>query len=221
MQAKAKKIIFIAVLIVGCIITGFISTDNKEKSLPMGSMLQSSQTAAVSKSAQTKTVRVQVSGAVLEPGIYDVPASCRVEEAIAAAGGMTENADSERVNLVRKVRDGMQIRVPVKKAARTSRTQRKSAQATAGYSASSTKKIGSTRAGAEKNNSAVQIVRINSAGVSELQQLPGIGPALAQRIVETRKGGRFTSADDLLRVPGIGKAKLAKLAKLRDYVEVD
>lgn len=218
MQAKAKKIIFIAVLIVGCIITGFISTDNKEKSLPMGSMLQSSQTAAVSKSAQQKTVRVQVSGAVLEPGIYDVPASCRVEEAIAAAGGMTENADSERVNLVRKVRDGMQIRVPVQKAARTSRTQRKSAQATAGYGASTTKKSSSTRAGTEKNNSAVQRVRINSAGVSELQQLPGIGPALAQRIVETRSRGRFTSAEDLLRVPGIGKAKLAKL---RDYVEVD
>lgn len=218
MQAKSKKLIFIAVLLTGCIITSIISTDNKEKSLPIGSMLQSSQTAAVSKSVQKKTVRVQVSGAVLEPGIYDVPASCRVEEAIAAAGGMTENADSERVNLVRKVRDGMQIRVPVKKVTRTSRTQRKNAQATAGYSASSTKKVGSTRAGAEKNNSAVQRVRINSAGVSELQQLPGIGPALAQRIVETRKGGRFTSADDLLRVPGIGKAKLAKL---RDYVEVD
>lgn len=163
-------------------------------------------------------MRVQVSGAVLEPGIYDVPASCRVEEAISAAGGLTENADSERVNLVRKVRDGMQIRVPVQKAARTSRTQRKNAQATAGYSASSTKKVGSTRAGTEKNNSAVQIVRINSAGVSELQQLPGIGPALAQRIVETRNSGRFTSAEDLLRVPGIGKAKLAKL---RNYVEVD
>lgn len=218
MQAKAKKIIFIAVLIVGCIITGFISTDNKEKSLPMGSMLQSSQTAAVSKSAQQKTVRVQVSGAVLEPGIYDVPASCRVEEAIAAAGGMTENADSERVNLVRKVRDGMQIRVPVQKAARTSRTQRKNAQVTAGLGAGTTKKSSSTRAGTEKNNSAVQIVRINSASASELQQLPGIGPALAQRIVETRNNGRFTSADDLLRVPGIGKAKLAKL---RDYVEVD
>lgn len=219
MQAKSKKLIFIAVLLTGCIITSLISTNDKAKMLPGGSsLLQSAQGAVTSKAAQTKTVRVQVSGAVLEPGIYDVPASCRVEEAIAAAGGMTENADSERVNLVRKVRDGMQIRVPVKKAARTSRTQRKSAQATAGYSASSTKKIGSTRAGAEKNNSAVQIVRINSAGVSELQQLPGIGPALAQRIVETRNSGRFTSADDLLRVPGIGKAKLAKL---RDYVEVD
>lgn len=219
MQQKTKKFIFIFVLIIGCIITGFISTDNKEKLVPMGSsLLQSAQSAVTSKTAQAKTVRVQVSGAVLEPGIYDVPANCRVEEAIAAAGGLTENADSERVNLVRKVRDGMQIRVPVQKAAWISRTQRKNAQATAGYSASSTKKVGSTRAGAGKNNSAVQRVRINSASVSELQQLPGIGPALAQRIVETRNSGRFTSADDLLRVPGIGKAKLAKL---RDYVEVD
>lgn len=217
MQAKSKKLIFIAVLLTGCIITSLISTNDKEKPLA-GSSLQSVQSAVTSKAVQVKTVRVQVSGAVLEPGIYDVPANYRVEEAIAAAGGMTENADSERVNLVRKVRDGMQIRVPVQKAARTSRTQRKNAQATAGYSASSTKKVGSTRAGAEKNNSAVQNVRINSAGVSELQQLPGIGPALAQRIVETRSRGRFSSADDLLRVPGIGKAKLAKL---RNYVEVD
>lgn len=218
MQAKSKKLIFITILLTGCIITGLISNNDKEKPLAGSSLLQSAQGAVASKAAQAKTVRMQVSGAVLEPGIYDVPANCRVEEAIAAAGGLTENADSERVNLVRKVRDGMQIRVPVKKAARTSRTQRKSAQATAGYSASSTKKIGSTRAGAEKNNSAVQIVRINSASARELQQLPGIGPALAQRIVDTRNRGRFTSADDLLRVPGIGKAKLAKL---RNYVEVD
>lgn len=219
MQAKVKKLIFIAVLLTGCIITGLISTDEKAKALPGGSSLpQSAQSAVTSKAAQAKTVRVQVSGAVLEPGIYDLPANCRVEEAIAAAGGLTENADSERVNLVRKVRDGMQIRVPEKKAAWTSRTQRKNAQATAGYSASSTKKSSSTRAGTGKNNSAVQSVRINSASASELQQLPGIGPALAKRIVETRNSGRFTSVEDLLRVPGIGKAKLAKL---RDYVEVD
>lgn len=219
MQAKSKKLIFIAVLLTGCIITSLISTNDKAKALPGGSSLpQSTQGAVTSKAVQAKTVRVQVSGAVLEPGIYDLPASCRVEEAIAAAGGMTENADSERVNLVRKVRDGMQIRVPVQKAARTSRTQRKSAQAKSGLGASTTKKSSSTRAGAEKNNSAVQIVRINSASAGELQQLPGIGPALAQRIVATRNSGRFASAEDLLRVPGIGKAKLAKL---RDYVEVD
>lgn len=218
MQPKAKKLIFITILLTGCIITSLISTNDEAKTLPVSSLPQSAQGAVTSKAAQTKTVRVQVSGAVLEPGIYDVPASCRVEEAIAAAGGMTENADSERVNLVRKVRDGMQIRVPVQKAAQTNRTQRKNAQAKSGLGASTTKKSSSTRAGTEKNNSAVQIVRINSASVSELQQLPGIGPALAQRIVETRNSGRFTSVEDLLRVPGIGKAKLAKL---RDYVEVD
>ena len=218
MQAKVKKLIFIAILLTGCIITSLISTNDKEKALPVSSLAQSVQGAVTSKAAQAKTVRVQVSGAVLEPGIYDVPANCRVEEAIAAAGGLTENADSERVNLVRKVRDGMQIRVPVQKAARTNSTQSKKAQATAGYSASSTKKVGSTKAGSGRNSSMMQSVRINSASAGELQQLPGIGPALAQRIVETRSRGRFTSVDDLLRVPGIGKAKLAKL---RDYVEVD
>ena len=218
MQVKAKKLIFIAILLTGCIITSLISTNDKEKALPVSSLPQSAQGAVTSKAAQAKTVRVQVSGAVLEPGIYDLPASCRVEEAIAAAGGLTENADSERVNLVRKVRDGMQIRVPVQKAARSNSTQSKKAQAKSGLGESASGKYGSAKAGSGRNNSMMQSVRINSASAGELQQLPGIGPALAQRIVETRNRGRFTSADDLLRVPGIGKAKLAKL---RAYVEVD
>lgn len=218
MQAKAKKLIFIAILLTGCTITSLISTNDKEKALPGGSLPQSAQGAVTSKAAQAKTVRVQVSGAVLEPGIYDLPASCRVEEAIAAAGGLMENADSERVNLVRKVRDGMQIRVPVQKAARTNSTQRKKAQAKSGLGESASGKSSSAKAGSGRNSSMMQSVRINSASAGELQQLPGIGPALAQRIVETRSSGRFNSADDLLRVPGIGKAKLAKL---RDYVEVD
>ena len=218
MQAKTKKLIFIAVLLTGCIITSLISTNDQAKALPDSSLPQSVQSAVKSKAAQAKTVRVQVSGAVLEPGIYDLPASCRVEEAIAAAGGLTENADSERVNLVRKVRDGMQIRVPVQKAARTNSMQRKNAQAKSGLGESASGKSGSAKAGLGRNSSMMQSVRINSASTGELQQLPGIGPALAQRIVETRNNGRFTSTEDLLRVPGIGKAKLAKL---RDYVEVD
>ena len=76
MQVKAKKLIFIAVLITGCIITSLISTNDKAKTLPGGSSLpQSAQGAVASKAAQAKTVRVLVSGAVLEPGIYDVTAS--------------------------------------------------------------------------------------------------------------------------------------------------
>ena len=177
MQAKVKKLIFIAVLITGCIITSLISTNDKAKALPGDSILQSAQGAVTSKAAQAKTVRVQVSGAVLEPGIYDLPANCRVEEAIAAAGGLTENADSERINLVRKVRDGMQIRVPVQKAARTNSTQRKKAQAKSGLGESASGKSGSAKAGSGRNSSVMQSVRINSASTGELQQLPGIGPA--------------------------------------------
>ena len=218
MQAKSKKLIFITILLTGCIITSLISNNDKEKPLAGSSLLQSAQGAVTSKTAQVKTVRVQVSGAVLEPGIYDLPANCRVEEAIAAAGGLTENADNERINLVRKVRDGMQIRVPVQKAARTNSMQRKNAHVNFGLGKSASGKSGSNKAGSGRNSSMMQSVRINSASAGELQQLPGIGPALAQRIVETRNSGRFTSAEDLLRVPGIGKAKLAKL---RDYVEVD
>lgn len=218
MQAKSKKLIFITILLTGCIITSLISNNDKEKPLAGSSLLQSAQGAVTSKTAQVKTVRVQVSGAVLEPGIYDLPANCRVEEAIAAAGGLTENADNERINLVRKVRDGMQIRVPVQKAARTNSMQRKNAHVNFGLGKSASGKSGSNKAGSGRNSSMMQIVRINSASAGELQQLPGIGPALAQRIVETRSRGRFTSTEDLLRVPGIGKAKLAKL---RAYVEVD
>ena len=218
MQAKSKKLIFITILLTGCIITSLISNNDKEKPLAGSSLLQSAQGAVTSKTAQVKTVRVQVSGAVLEPGIYDLPANCRVEEAIAAAGGLTENADNERINLVRKVRDGMQIRVPVQKAARTNSMQRKNAHVNFGLGKSASGKSGSNKAGSGRNSSMMQSVRINSASAGELQQLPGIGPALAQRIVETRNSGCFTSAEDLLRVPGIGKAKLAKL---RAYVEVD
>lgn len=78
MQAKVKKLIFIVVLLAGCIITGLISTKDKAKTLPASNLPQSAQSAVTSKAAQAKTVRVQVSGAVLEPGVYDLPASCRV-----------------------------------------------------------------------------------------------------------------------------------------------
>ena len=76
MQAKVKKLIFIAILLTGCIITSLISTNDKEKTLPGSSLPQSAQGAVASKAAQVKTVRVQVSGAVLEPGIYDLPTNC-------------------------------------------------------------------------------------------------------------------------------------------------
>ena len=224
MNAKYKKIIFLLLLLAGCAATSLLSSD-KEEPAPAASFSSAGVQGAGgqrSGKAQGKTIRVQVSGAVLEPGIYDVPADSRAEAAIAAAGGLTEAADTERVNMVRKLRDGMLLKVPALKAG----GGKKAAQRVAGaagafgnaanaYGKNSADKRSASMVSAQGSAGRV---RINSASASELQSLPGVGPALAQRIIAERSRGRFASAEDLLRVSGIGKAKLEKM---RAYVEVD
>ena len=223
MNAKYKKIIFLLLLLAGCAATSLLSSD-KEEPAPAASFSRAGVQSAGDKrsgKAQGKTIRVQVSGAVLEPGIYDLPADSRAEAAIAAAGGLTEAADAERVNMVRKLRDGMLLQVPVLKAG----GGKKAAQRVAGAGASDNAANAHGKNAADKRGGSkisaqgsAGRVRINSASVSELQSLPGVGPALAQQIIAERSRGRFASAEDLLRVSGIGKAKLEKM---RAYVEVD
>lgn len=223
MNAKYKKIIFLLLLLAGCAATSMLSSD-KEELAPAASFSRAGvQSAGGQRSgkAQGKTIRVQVSGAVLEPGIYDLPADSRAEAAIAAAGGLTEKADAERVNMVRKLRDGMLLQVPALKAG----GGKKAAQRVTGAAGASGRKAAagsisnaSGKNAADKRDGSAGRVRINSASASELQSLPGVGPALAQRIIAERSRRRFASAEDLLRVSGIGKAKLEKM---RAYVEVD
>ena len=228
MNAKYKKIIFLMLLLAGCAGTSLLSSD-KEELAPAASFSSAGvQSAGGQRSDKTqgKTIRVQVSGAVLEPGIYDLPADSRAEAAIAAAGGLTEAADTERVNMVRKLRDGILLQVPAlkagggKKAAQRVEGGASGKKAAAGNVSNASGKNAADKRGASKVSAqgSAGRVRINSASVSELQSLPGVGPALAQRIIAERSRERFASAEDLLRVSGIGKAKLEKM---RAYVEVD
>lgn len=136
---------------------------------------------------------VHVLGAVHKPGLYVLDLDARLVDAIAAAGGTTDDADLTAINLARLLTDGEQIIVPV---------------------------IGAvdTAPGAEDPASSDGLIDLNSADQSALEALPRIGPALAQRIIDWREqNGRFTSVDDLLAVPGIGE-KL--LAGMRDLVRV-
>lgn len=227
MNAKYKKIIFLLLLLAGCAGTSLLSSD-KEELAPAASFSSAGvQGAGSQRSGKTqgKTIRVQVSGAVLEPGIYDLPADSRAEAAIAAAGGLTEAADTERVNMVRKLRDGMLLQVPALKAGGGNKATQRDAgafgkSAASGNAANAYGKNAAAKRGASKVSAqgSAGRVRINSASASELQSLPGVGPALAQRIIAERSRGRFASVEDLLRVSGIGKAKLEKM---RAYVEVD
>lgn len=134
---------------------------------------------------------VHVLGAVASPGLYVLDLDSRLVDAVAAAGGTTDDADLTAINLARVLSDGEQIIVPV-----------------IGAAAAET---GGTAPGDDR-------IDINTADQAALESLPRIGPALAERIITWREeNGRFTSVDDLLAVPGIGE-KL--LAGIRDGVRV-
>jgi competence protein ComEA len=135
------------------------------------------------------TVVVSVVGLVARPGLVTLPTGSRVADAVAAAGGLLADADPSTVNLAALVADGEQIAVGA---------------------------AGAAPAGsASGSGSAAGPVNLNTATIADLDGLPGIGPVLAERIVDHRTAqGRFTSVDELNDVPGIGPAIYAGLADL-------
>ena len=142
---------------------------------------------------------VQVAGEVARPGVYRVPAGARVNEAVQRAGGLTRRADQAGVNLVARVQDGQQVIVP-----------RRGAAGAAVASAGS----GGGGAGAGGGGSSGRPVSLSSATVAQLDGLDGIGPTLAQRIVDYRQAhGGFRSVDQLRDVSGIGDKRFEALRK--------
>jgi competence protein ComEA len=153
---------------------------------------------------------VHVAGAVAKPGVQRLPAGARVVDAVDAAGGTTPDADPARINLAAPLEDGQQVYVP-----RLGEVGG-GAGAASGGAAAGLDGVGGARGGTGADGEAV--VDLNTADVDRLDALPGVGPAIAQAIVDYRdQNGPFTSVDELLEVRGIGEAKLADL---RDRVTV-
>ncbi len=147
-------------------------------------------TATPLPTATPAPILVYVSGAVRQPEtLHILPFGSRVTDAIAAAGGFTDLANQSLVNLAGILRDGDQVHVP------------------SIYPASDHAAL-PTPAGGRR-------VHVNTAGLDELETLPGVGPALAQRIILYREAaGPFKSLDELDNVPGIGQVTLEKLREL-------
>jgi competence protein ComEA len=140
---------------------------------------------------------VYVTGAVNQPEqTITLPYGSRVSDALEAVGGVTDEADMERVNLAGILRDGDQIHVP---------------------SLNDTI-VADETASSLPTPSGGEVIYINSATLEELQTLPNIGPALAQRILDYREAnGSFTSLEDLDSVSGIGASTLEALADLISF----
>ena len=155
---------------------------------------------------------VHVAGKVKIPGLYNLKPGSRVSDAVKAAGGPLGNADTDSINLAEVLADGQQVYIAPKGEIAPPKTSViRGGAGKAKPSETSKEKSG------EPTIEKLKVpgkgtVNINSAGLDELQRLPGIGPAMGQRILDYRKEhGRFTSAEQLDQVKGIGPKKLAKL----------
>jgi competence protein ComEA len=149
------------------------------------------QPVAKPKTVAQKLLVIDVAGAVRHPGLYRLRSGSRIDDAIALAGGATAKAQLDTVNLAAPVADGEQIVVPGRGVAVAA--------------------AGATAAGSSPSAP----LDLNSATLEELENLPGIGPVTAQKILDYRQQhGAFHSVAELQGVPGIGPAHMAQLKGL-------
>jgi competence protein ComEA len=134
---------------------------------------------------EQKQITVNVAGEVNEPGLYTLPFGARAQVAIRAAGGYSAKAEPSLVNPAAILEDGEQLRVPSKNAVETSGAGTSSA-----------------------NNAPTERINVNTASASELENLPGVGPKMAAKLIAGRP---YSSMNDLDKVKGIGPSMLKKL----------
>lgn len=186
MEAQRKKIIILAATVTAVFGISFYGFWQKN-SVPEVASFNSPSTQQVmaAQSKLSEQTVIYISGAVNKPGVYKVSSQLRVVDAINTAGGLAAGADVAKVNLAQQVKDGMHIYVPV--AGDKSPSGQSSAQAS-------------------------DKININTADKAALEKLPGVGPSLAERIIEYRKNnGGFKEVADIKKVSGIGDSKFNQL----------
>ncbi len=171
-----------------------------------GEQLTSASTQGLSAIEQEKkgvpenALVVYVSGAVCSPGLAELRQNARIKDAVDACGGFMSNADMDAVNLAKPVKDGDHIKIPEKKPP---------GMVPAGGGASA---AGVSAGVAGSGSTSGGLIDINTADEKALDSLPGVGPAMAKRIIEYRTtNGAFQNIEDLKKVKGIGEAKFAKM----------
>ena len=185
MYRKSMLVLFVLALMAGVgTIYGYYE---KEKETPLDAAVRQ-------EKSQETTVTVYVTGAVNRPGVASLPEGSRVADAVNMCGGVLPTAAADGVNMAQPLKDGMQIRVPEKAPAGAAGAAPAGASAAASVAAAN------------------GLVNINTADEKALDTLPGIGPAMAKRIIEYRQTqGSFQQLEDIKKVKGIGDAKYEKL----------
>lgn len=157
----------------------------------------------IQQEEKEETILVHIAGAVKKEGVVTLEEGTRIVDAINEAGGLDENADLSNVNLAYMISDGQKIYIPY-----------------IGEEASISNENGKNiiQGNTEENNSTNSLVNINTANLSELLELPGIGSSTAQKIINYRtENGSFNSIEDIKNVSGIGDSKFENI---KNYITV-
>jgi len=200
-----KKIIYLSltiILLISAIIYNFLYIKN-EKNEIINEFEEIAKEENVEEVIEKKTIFVDVSGEVLNPGLYELDDGSRINDAINIAGGVTKSADLTTVNLAYILQDAMKITIPKKET-------KKVAQKNTSVKSVVTTSIAST---VQENTTSTGLVNINIASIEELKTLDGIGDATAKKIIDYRnKNGNFNKKEDIKNVSGIGTSKYEKIS---------
>lgn len=204
LNQKQKIIVIVfAIVVIGIIAIYYI---NSTKEIYNYDELEYSAEKVIDNAVEKNkgNIIVHIAGAVIKNGIVEVKENARINDVVEAAGGLTENADLNQVNLAYIVEDGQKIYIPSKE-----------------EYVEKTEEIIQEDAGnaiIEDINTEKGLVNINKADIQELGTLPGIGDATAQKIVEYRlEHGNFITIEDIKNVSGIGEAKYESI---KDFITV-
>lgn len=179
---KGKDKIILIVLIALLIITK-LGVKIKQDNIDVKIDSDSSQI-SIEKEKPKKEFKVHIDGEVTNPGVYKIKENKRLDDLVKMAGGLSKDADKSRINLARKLSDGMKIFIPSK----------------------------NNKEADLKNYDKLTLVDFNKMNKEELKSIEGIGEVIALRILEYKKNnGNFNKIEDLLNVNGIGEKKLEKI----------
>lgn len=169
---------------------------------------QAKEDAQPSQEDTSQRIVIYIDGCVAHPDVYELPASARVKDSIDRAGGLTSDADVAALNLASELHDGEKVHIP--RVGEDATLTQDSTGAASGDSYRQDRGASTTR----KGQSPTRPISLNKASKNELLELPGVGPAMADRIIaDRREHGPFKHVEDLKRVKGIGSKKFEKLRK--------
>ena len=200
-QLKKVAILVLLILIIG---VGFAAKNGMAAERELDGNIPEEVESEIEETS-SQTIFVDIGGAVKEPMLAELPSGSRVEDAIIAAGGLTDKADISSINRAEFLEDGEKIYIPEK----AEGTDDGSAGIVSGESVGSSS--GNENAAPGSKN-ATSKININIADSTQLQEITGVGPATAQKIIDYRtSNGRFKSIEDIKNVSGIGDKTFEKM----------